>query len=91
MVQHVINIGTTVNDQKGDPIRTAFSKVNQNFDELFSQSAKLVPVPSSSVGSPGDTAGLFAANSTHLYYCTRNYVDSNTNIWVRLMWSADIW
>lgn len=35
MVKRVINIGQTVNDKKGDQIRTAFDKVNQNFTELY--------------------------------------------------------
>jgi len=35
MAQTLINIGTTVNDRSGDPIRTAFSKINDNFTELY--------------------------------------------------------
>jgi hypothetical protein len=31
-----INIGTTANDRTGDPLRTAFEKVNANFVELYS-------------------------------------------------------
>jgi hypothetical protein len=30
-----INIGTTANDRTGDPLRTAFEKVNANFIELY--------------------------------------------------------
>lgn len=36
MTKQVINIGTTNNDKSGDPIRTAFNKVNENFTELYS-------------------------------------------------------
>jgi hypothetical protein len=35
MVQQVINIGTGPNDGTGDPLRTAFYKINQNFSNLF--------------------------------------------------------
>lgn len=35
MTQRIINIGTTVNDRSGDPLRTAFDKVNQNFTEIY--------------------------------------------------------
>jgi hypothetical protein len=35
MAKQVINIGTTANDGTGDPIRTAFDKVNDNFTELY--------------------------------------------------------
>ncbi len=39
MAQQVINIGGTANDGSGDPLRTAFTKANQNFTELYSKSA----------------------------------------------------
>jgi hypothetical protein len=35
MTKRHINIGRSANDKSGDPLRTAFDKVNQNFDELF--------------------------------------------------------
>ena len=35
MAKQVINIGIAANDRSGDPIRTAFNKVNQNFNELY--------------------------------------------------------
>ena len=31
----IINIGTSANDGSGDPIRNAFSKINNNFDYVF--------------------------------------------------------
>jgi hypothetical protein len=37
MTQQVINIGQSVNDKHGDPIRTAFAKVNNNFTDLYTQ------------------------------------------------------
>lgn len=36
MARQIINIGDTANDRKGDSLRTAFSKVNANFNELYS-------------------------------------------------------
>lgn len=36
MAQEIINIGTSPNDGSGDPLRTAFAKVNNNFTQLFS-------------------------------------------------------
>lgn len=35
MAKQVINIGRTANDRSGDPLRTAFNKVNENFTELY--------------------------------------------------------
>lgn len=39
MAQQVINIGGTGNDGTGDPLRTAFTKANQNFAELYAKGA----------------------------------------------------
>jgi len=35
MAKQTINIGTTANDGTGDPLRTAFTKINENFTELY--------------------------------------------------------
>lgn len=35
MTKQVINIGTTANDGTGDPLRTAFDKANDNFNEVY--------------------------------------------------------
>lgn len=35
MTKQSIGIGTTANDGTGDPIRTAFDKVNDNFTEVY--------------------------------------------------------
>lgn len=40
--QQTINVGTTPNDRTGDPLRTAFQKVNANFDELYSAMSQTV-------------------------------------------------
>ena len=35
MARQTINIGSTANDGTGDPLRTAFDKVNENFIEVY--------------------------------------------------------
>ena len=35
MARQVINIGSSANDGTGDPLRTAFDKINDNFVELY--------------------------------------------------------
>ena len=35
MARQTINIGTNANDGTGDPLRTAFDKINDNFAELY--------------------------------------------------------
>ena len=36
MSQEIINVGAQPNDGEGDPLRTAFQKINNNFTQLFS-------------------------------------------------------
>lgn len=41
MAQQTINIGSSANKGDGDPLRTAFDKVNDNFTELYADVAAL--------------------------------------------------
>jgi hypothetical protein len=57
MAKQTINIGTTANDGTGDPLRTAFDKINDNFTELYSDDA-------GDVGSITGGTGITASSST---------------------------
>ena len=35
MAQQTIGIGSSANDGTGDPLRSAFTKINANFTELY--------------------------------------------------------
>jgi len=35
VAKQTINLGTSANKGDGDPLRTAFDKANDNFDELY--------------------------------------------------------
>lgn len=37
MAQQVIGLGTSANDGTGDPLRTAFNKINENFTEIYAR------------------------------------------------------
>lgn len=50
--QEIINIGTLPNDGEGDPLRVAFSKINNNFSNLFPTA-----INTSSSYTVGNTAG----------------------------------
>jgi len=52
MTQEIINIGAVPNDGEGDPLRTAFQKINNNFTQLYSTG-----VFTYDAYSFGDTAG----------------------------------
>ena len=45
MAKQLIFIGASANDKTGDPIRTAFDKVNQNFTELYATASADVQIP----------------------------------------------
>lgn len=42
MAQQIINIGALPNDGTGDPLRTAYGKINNNFTELYGGFASYV-------------------------------------------------
>jgi filamentous hemagglutinin len=87
MTQQVINVGAAPNDGAGDPIRTAYIKCNDNFDELFSRNQ--VSPPATLVGSIGDQAGMYAYDPTYFYYCYADY-DGSSVIWGQLVQAGNI-
>ena len=80
MTQQIINVGATPNYGAGDPIRTAFTKCNNNFNQLYSR-VQINP-PLSAVGAIGDEAGMYAYDTSWFYICTAEY-DGSTEIWYR--------
>jgi len=84
MAQQLINLGTA--DQgNGDPLRTAFQKVNTNFTEIYSRYQQ--NIPDSAIGSSGDKAGMYAADATHFYYCFQDF-DGSSEIWRQITGSS---
>ena len=78
MTQQIINVGAAPNDGQGDPIRTAFTKCNNNFDELYARSQ--IDPPPTLVGSVGDVAGMTAYDENFYYYCFQDF-DGSSQIW----------
>lgn len=70
-----INIGSSANDKAGDPLRTAFSKVNTNFTELYT-ALGTVPNGTKTATATG-TAGQITWDANYIYICTA------TNTWKR--------
>ena len=57
MAKQAIGIGSSANDGTGDPLRTAFDKINDNFNELYGATAEvndLVEDASPQLGGPLD-------------------------------------
>jgi len=65
MAKQVINIGQTANDNTGDPLRSAFDKINDNFTELYSDDA-------------GDVGSIIAGADISVDQATGNVTVTNT-------------
>jgi hypothetical protein len=59
MAKQTINIGTSANSGNGDPLRTAFTKTNQNFTELYTA---IDTIPTD-VSDLTDTEGVLGGGS----------------------------
>lgn len=122
MAKQTVNIGLSPNDGTGDQLRTAFDKINDNFDELYdnglsgsnlsvtsntissldtngniildpnglgrvqitgnSLTISVSKTPATSIGSPGDVAGMITWDTSYIYVCVFDY-DGSTQIWRR--------
>ena len=67
MGKQTINIGTTANDGTGDPLRTAFDKVNDNFTELYNDDAGDVDSVNGATGVVVLDSDDISEGSTNLY------------------------
>ena len=85
MAREVINVGTSPNDGTGDPLRTAFTKCNNNFGDLYSRYQE--SVPATAVGTIGDRAGMYTSDASYFYYCFQDY-DGSSEIWRRVSGSS---
>lgn len=78
MTQQTVNIGAVANDGTGDHARTAFDKINDNFDELYAASALSggAPVAVQSVTTSGATLSLAptagALETSFVVTCTQD-------------------
>ena len=76
MAQQIINIGAAPNDFTGDPLRTGATKINDNFDFLFSQTGWGSYIDTQkTVGTP---LNLVAGVDTALRVRANTIIDSQT-------------
>jgi hypothetical protein len=63
MAKQAINIGSSANDGAGDPLRTAFTKINENFSEVYTE---LGGSSLSNISFTGNTIGTDDTNGNIL-------------------------
>jgi len=68
MAKQIINIGTVPNDGTGDPLRSSFDKVNDNFNEIYG--ALGGNSPPDIVNSDGELELTSVGNKISFYYNT---------------------
>jgi hypothetical protein len=68
MTQQTINLGTVANDGTGDPLRTAFLKINANFTDVYNQmsSFSVFTIPSQA----GQSGAVLTTNGSTLSWST---------------------
>jgi hypothetical protein len=64
MGQQTIGIGAAPNDGTGDPLRTAYGKCNNNFDELYGDRA--VPMNTSEAFAGGEFCNIHASSGAKI-------------------------
>ena len=75
MAQQNINIGSSANKGDGDPLRTAFTKINSNFTELY---GKVTILEGGGVAIQRDTQGsIFGDDSTLLVDAVNSLIPSS--------------
>lgn len=93
MAKQTINIGTSPNKGNGDPLRTAFTKINQNFDELYARDTN---TDAQTLTLNGDTLSISGGNSVDLSQYAgagggtvdRSWTDPQGNIFNVVDWDS---
>ena len=68
MTKQIINLGQTANDRTGDPLRIAFEKVNENFDELYARTGDDLQIPALA----GNDDKVLTTNGTTLSWAAKD-------------------
>ena len=70
MAQQTVNIGIIENDRRGDTLRVAFNKINENFTELYGSSVSLTAFSVGAEGAASGNGGLAYDNTTGAFTYT---------------------
>ena len=81
MAQQTVNIGSSANKGDGDPLRTAFTKINENFAEIYADVATLETATGTSSGGTlvvnAIQGSVLGEDSTLIVDATTSTVDAS--------------
>jgi hypothetical protein len=89
MAQQIVNVGTYPSDHTGDPLRIAFTKINENFTDIYNGNVSVNGTVSSVAGRTGNVvlnvndvfgAASFANVAAASLYTMGNYHNWNGNV-----------
>ena len=78
MAKQTISIGTTANDGTGDPLRTAFTKANENFTEIYS----ITDSSAAAREAKSAVTGLTVTSSGNSAYLIDQYSGNNPTVYI---------
>jgi uncharacterized coiled-coil protein SlyX len=76
MAQQVIDIGTSASDGTGDPLRDAFTKINDNFTELYSGNVQVTGANVLVYSVAGRTGNVVLTVNDVAQAASKSYVDN---------------
>jgi plastocyanin len=87
MAKQTIGIGTAANDGEGDPLRTAFIKVNENFTEVYNTSNSVYSQANSAYSQANSNftsavTRLSVTNSGNSGYLIDQYSGNNPTVYI---------
>lgn len=79
MAKQTVNLGTMADNKSGDPLRTAFTKINENFTELYNGAGSNIrtTVTKTAVNSIGIATALTVTNSPNANWVNGNGILAN--------------
>ena len=64
MAKQTVNLGTAANDGTGDPLRSAFNKINGNFDEVYGNNFVTNAMLNDDIVDHAELADRYTASTT---------------------------
>lgn len=82
MAKQTVNLGTAANDGTGDPLRTAFDKLNDNFDEVYGNNFVTNAMLSDNIVNHAELADRYTATATSSLTGSQNLNAANASVFL---------